>query len=130
MTEETEYSRLYDDNGGHGHWVKAYLTTERDVAVRCFRVREFDPEDGTVNASDLLVSGTIHADGRAYLKVETGHYADPDDATRAGLAMRRCYEAASEILGEEAASWNWNPEPGGWRTHPDAIEIAEQKREA
>jgi len=125
------YSHIYDDNGGHGQWVKATLNLHGDVEVRCHRVTSFAPDDGTIESSELLLYGTIRPDGQSWLQLSPLKMDGPDDATRLGLAGRRCYIAARELLGPDvAAKWEWEPDPGGWRTHPDAIKIAEQKREA
>ncbi len=122
----SEYKKIHDDNGGHGHMVRAYVDQWGEVAVRCFRVTAFDPEDGTVESSELLLRGTIRPDGTSRLHLETPTFDGPYDAIRLGLAARRCYEAAVELLGPEVtAKWDWQwDDPSGWRTHPDAVEIA------
>ena len=120
-----EYRKVYDDNGGFGHVVTAHLDSWGEVAVQCHRVTAFAPDDGTIEASELLLHGTIRPDGQSGFSLEASALEGPGDATRLGLAARRCYHAARDLLGPEAtAKWLWGVDLGGWRTHPDAIEIA------
>lgn len=112
----SEYDKRYDDNGGFGHWVQGSRRDGEDhvCEVRCYRITSYDVDDGTIESSELLVAGTIYFDGRARFDQVAVCYDDPYEAERVGLAMRRCYEAAKELLAP-ALDWQWEADPGGWQ---------------